>query len=154
MSNTLVESRLPRDQIDRRLTREDEALHAGLDVDHAWDMLLRIDDVARRLHEADETDVNRACRQALDSARVQFLDDLAVNVTKGEPEALNLELVGTESTVRQSLKKDPDGVWRLTLRGLASEKGFEKGVDRFKNDPTKALSGTVTVLSTTAYGNP
>ncbi len=31
----------------------------------------------------------------------------------------------------------------------AREQASRKGVDRFKNDPTKALSGTVTVLSTT-----
>jgi putative heme transporter len=37
----------------------------------------------------------------------------------------------------------------LHIKSGGLQNGFEKGVDRFKNDPTKALSGTVTVLSTT-----
>jgi hypothetical protein len=53
--------------------------------------------------------------------------NFAVTVTRGEPETLTLELVGNDATVRHPLKKETDGVWRLTLRGLSSEKGFEKG---------------------------
>jgi hypothetical protein len=53
--------------------------------------------------------------------------NFAATVTKGEPEALVAELVGAGSTVRHPLKKDTDGVWRLTLRGLSAEKGFENG---------------------------
>jgi hypothetical protein len=51
----------------------------------------------------------------------------AVAVTRGEPESLNLELTGIDATVRYPLDKGADGVWRRTLRGLSSEKGFEHG---------------------------
>jgi predicted PurR-regulated permease PerM len=42
------------------------------------------------------------------------------------------------------LEKSP-----LHIKSGGLQKGFDKAVERFKDDPTKALSGTVTVLSTT-----
>jgi hypothetical protein len=53
--------------------------------------------------------------------------NFAVSVTRGEPETLSLELVGTVGTVRHPLKKESDGIWRLSLRGLSAEKGLERG---------------------------
>lgn len=50
-----------------------------------------------------------------------------VMVSGSVPESLTLELVGKDAVVRYPLKKEADDVWRLTLRGLSSEKGFENG---------------------------
>ena len=63
------------------------------------------------------------------TAKVLQGDDIAfvVTVSRGEPESLTLELAGNDAVVRHPLKKESDGVWRLTLRGLSSERGFEKG---------------------------
>jgi hypothetical protein len=44
-----------------------------------------------------------------------------------EPESLSIEFTGDHATVRYPMEKTPDGTWRRTLRGLSSEKGFEKG---------------------------
>src|SRR5207245_1083826 len=52
---------------------------------------------------------------------------LVAHVTSGAPESLIVELIGENSTVKYPLEKGADGVWRRTLRGLSSERGFEKG---------------------------
>jgi hypothetical protein len=63
------------------------------------------------------------------TTKVQRGDDVtfAATVTRGEPESLTLELDGDGATVRFPLEKGPDNVWRRTLRGLGSERGFEHG---------------------------
>jgi hypothetical protein len=63
------------------------------------------------------------------ATKVLIGEDLnfVVTVTKGEPESLVVELVGKDTTIRHSLKKDEDGIWRLGIRGLSSERGFEQG---------------------------
>src|SRR5262249_38523491 len=63
------------------------------------------------------------------TTRVLRGDDVtfAANVTRGEPDSLSLELEGDGATVHFPLEKGPDNVWRRTLRGLGSERGFEHG---------------------------
>ena len=77
VGQTLVELCLSGYQINRWLTRQDQKLDATVYIDHAGDVLLGIDDISRRLHEAHEPDVDRAGWQAAHLAGVQFLDHLA-----------------------------------------------------------------------------
>ena len=51
--------------------------------------------------------------------------NFAVNVTKGEPDTLTVELVMTPPP--SATNSRAMSVWRLSLRGLSAEKGFEKG---------------------------
>ena len=83
VGQTLVEFRLSSFQIDGWLTRQDKELNATFYVDNAGDMLFGIDDIAGRLHEAHEPDVDRAGWQAAHLAGIQLLDHFATRERSG-----------------------------------------------------------------------
>ena len=74
MRHALVKLRLPGHYVERRLAVECQPVHAGLDIHDACDMLLRMDDVAGRLHEANDPDVDIASGQTVESARIECLE--------------------------------------------------------------------------------
>src|ERR1700693_2509023 len=76
--DALVELRLPGQHVKRRLVAEGQPVGPRLDINDAWDMLLRMDDVARRLCEANDPDIDRTSRQAVELASIERLDSGAV----------------------------------------------------------------------------